>query len=133
MLCGNGGTVPVKAVCHMVVPLPSRTLAAAYFAEAWLSAETVQPVRGSAGPVGGSPPNRPISAAADHGPRWPASVKAASRTYRAEMLLKTAVFRDLSSAQVPVITGVAQFIPSVLTEIEYWPILPLDDASCLGR
>src|SRR5215470_3144909 len=133
ILCGNGGTVPVKAVCHMVVPLPSRTFAAAYVAESSLSAEAVQAVRGSAGPIGGSPPNRPISAADDHGPRLPASVKAVSRTYRAETLPKTAVFRDLSSAQVPVATGAPQFIPSLLAEIEYRPILPLDDLSCRGR
>src|SRR5215469_391922 len=119
MLCGSGGTVPVKAVCQMVVPLPSRTFAAVYVAEASLSAEAVQPVRGSAGPTGGSPPNRPISAADDHWPRLPASVKAVSRMYRAETLPKTAVFWDLSSAQVPMATGAPQFIPSMLTEIEY--------------
>src|ERR1700736_2578928 len=74
MLCGNGGMVPVYRVCHMVVPLPSKTFPAAYVAEASLSAEAVQPARGKAGPIGGSPPNRPISAADDHGPRLPASV-----------------------------------------------------------
>src|SRR5215472_5260136 len=133
MLCGSGGTVPEKAVCHMVVPLPSRTLAAAYAAEAWLSAEAVQPVRDNAGPSGGPLLRRPISAADDQGPRLPASVRAVSRTYRAETLPKTARFWDLSSAQVPLTTGVPQFIPSRLTEIEYWPIFPLDDVSCRGR
>src|SRR5215469_8349060 len=133
MLCGSGGTVPVKAVCHMVVPLPSKTLAAAYVAEASLSAETVQPGRGNADPSGGPLLSRPISAADVHGPRLPASVRAVSLTYRAETAPKTARFADLSSAQVPLTTGVPQFTPSRLTEIEYWPILPLFDVSCRGR
>src|SRR5215475_16057478 len=133
MLCGNGGTVPVVAVLHMVAASPSRTLLAASAAESSLTAQAVQPVRGSAGPIGGSPPSRPISAAAVLGPRPPASVRAVSRTYRAETALKTAVFRDLLSAQVPVTTGVPQFFPFMLTEIEYRPILPLDDWSCRGR
>src|SRR5258707_693405 len=81
----------------------------------------------------GAGPWRLISAADVHGPRLPASVKAVSRTYRQGTLLKTAIFRDLPSAQVPVATGVPQFIPFMLTEIEYWPIFPLDDVSCRGR
>src|SRR5215831_11430517 len=133
MLCGSGGMVPVKAVCHMVVALPSKTLAAAYFAEASLSAETAQPVRGNAGPIGGPLLSRPISAADVHGPRLPASVRAVSRTYRAETLLKIACFEVSSSAHVPLTTGVPQLTPSRLKEIEYWPILPLDDVSCRGR
>src|SRR5215471_14336535 len=133
MLCGSGGMVPVKAVCHIVVPLPSKTLAAAYFAEASLSAETAQPGRGNAGPSGGPSLSRPISAADVHGPRLPASVRAVSRTYRAETTLKTACLADLSSAQVPLATGAPQFIPFRLTEIEYWPILPFGDVSCRGR
>src|SRR5690242_4596548 len=133
MLCGNGGAVFVVAVRHMVPASPSRTLLAATVADAWLSAETVQPIRDSAGPIGGSPPDRPIAAADVSGPRPPASVRAVSRTYRAETVLKAAVFRDLSSAQVPVTTGATQVVPFMLTEIEYRPMLPLDDVSCRGR
>src|SRR5215510_12509866 len=74
-----------------------------------------------------------MSAADVYGPRLPASVRAVSRTYRAETVLKTAVFRVLSSAQVPATTGFPQFCPFMLTEIEYWPISPLNDVSCRGR
>src|SRR5258708_25069332 len=116
----------------MVVPLPSRTLLAASVADSWLSAETVQPSRGKAGPIGGSP-NRPISAADVQGPRLPASVRAVSRTYRHETPPNATVFRVLSSAQVPVATGAPQFCPSRLTEIEYRPILPLEIPSWRGR
>ena len=63
----------------------------------------------------------------------PASVRAVSRTYRAATVLKTAVFSDLSPDQVPVATGFPQFFPFMLTEIEYWPILPMADLSCRGR
>src|ERR1700680_1238833 len=108
----------------MVVPLPSRTLPAAYVAEAWLSAETVHRVGVRAAPIPGLP-SRPISAADDQGPRLPASVNAVSRTNRADTLLNTAVFSVLSSAQVPVTTGALHFVPSLLTEIEYWPISPV--------
>src|SRR5690349_1770952 len=100
MLCGKGGTALVVPVRQMVLPSPSRTLPAAYVAEASLSAEAVQPMRDSAGPIGGSPPARPIAAADVLWLRPPASVRAVSRTYRAETVLKVAVFRDLSSAQV---------------------------------
>src|SRR5215468_4774336 len=133
MLCGSGGTVLVVAVRHMVWPSPSRALLAANAAEAWLSAEAVQPIRDSAGPIGASAPARPIAAAAALGPRPPASVRAVSRTYRAETVPKTAFFSDLSSAQVPVTTGAPQLFPSLLTEIEYRPMLPLDDVSWRGR
>src|SRR5215469_8068940 len=108
----------------MVASSPSRTLLAAYAADSWLSAEVVQPARGKAGPIGGSP-KRTISAADVQGPRLPASVRAVSRTYRHRTPPNTAVFRVLSSAQVPVAAGEPQFVPSLLTEIEYWPILPL--------
>src|SRR6266851_6442662 len=108
----------------MVVALPSRTLLGESVADCWLSAEAVQPVRERAGPIAGLP-SRPISAADDQGPRLPASVKAVSRTYRPKTPPNTAVFRVLSSAQVPVTTGAPQFVPSLLIEIEYWPILPL--------
>src|SRR5215472_3161653 len=133
MLCGNGGTVFVVEVRHMVLLSPSRTLLAANVAEAALSAEAVQPIRDSAGPIGGSPPARPIAAADVLVLRPPASVRAVSRTYRAETVSKVAVFRDLSSAQVPVITGAPQFFPFRLTEIEYRPMVPLEDVSWRGR
>src|SRR5690349_8199975 len=100
MLCG-GGAVFVVAVRHMVPASPSRTLLAATVADAWLSAETVQPIRDSAGPIGGSPPDRPIAAADVSGPRPPASVRAVSRTYRAETVLKAAVFRDPPRSRSP--------------------------------
>ena len=51
-VCGSGGTGDaLHAVCQMVAALPSRTFAAAPFSRAvsWLSAITVQPVRGSVG------------------------------------------------------------------------------------
>src|ERR1700730_1585622 len=124
ILCGNGGMVPVKGVCHMVVPLPSRTLLAAYVvAEASLSADAVQPTRDRAGRRAGFP-SRPSSAANEKAPRLPASVRAVSRTNRADTPPNTAVFRVLSSAQVPVTTAL-QFVPSLLTEIEYRPISPV--------
>ena len=75
------------------------------------------------GPMAGLP-NRPISAADEKGPRLPASVKAVSRTNRADTLPNSAVFSVLSSAQVPATTGALQLVPSLLTEIEYWPISP---------
>jgi hypothetical protein len=53
ILCGSGGAVAVVAVRHMVAPSPSRTLLAVYVAEASVSAEAVQPVCDSAGPIGG--------------------------------------------------------------------------------
>src|SRR5258708_2081439 len=108
----------------MVRPSPSSTLVAASAADSWLSAETVQPARGRAGPIGGSP-NRPISAADVQGPRLPASVSAVSRTYRPRTPPNTTVFSVLSSAQVPEVTGKSQFFPSRLTETEYRPISPL--------
>ncbi len=43
------------------------------------------------------------------------------------------VFRLLSSCQVPVATGVPQFLPSRLTEIEYRPMSPLKLLSWRGK
>src|SRR5215475_1782163 len=65
--CGSGGTVPAHAVDHTVSPSPSRTFLTGCDT-AWLSVDTVQPVRGRAGPIFGSP-SRPISATEVYGPR----------------------------------------------------------------
>jgi hypothetical protein len=74
-----------------------------------------------------------ISAADDHGPRLPASVKAVRRTNLAETGEKTAYFVVLSLAQVPEATGELQVVPSVLTEMEYFPIVPFRLESWRGR
>jgi hypothetical protein len=83
------------------------------------------------GPVCG--PRTLISAALVHWPRAPASVSPVSRTYRACVPVKVAVFAALVSAQVPVAAGVPQVVPSVLSSMRYWPMRPLDEVSCRGR
>src|SRR5215469_2914090 len=75
MLCGKAD----ELLCQMVSASPSRTFLAASVNEPSLSADTVQPVRGNGGLVGGSL-SRPICAADAHDPRLPASVSAVSRT-----------------------------------------------------
>jgi hypothetical protein len=109
-------------VCQIVAVLPSSTLAAAPFSRtvSWLSAATVQPVRGSAGSV---PPSRLISAAADQVPRSPASLSAVSRTKRVSTVANVTVLSTSSSANVPVAATV-YVVPSLLASTRYCPIRP---------
>src|SRR5215469_7657333 len=123
MWCGSGETFVLKAVCQIVMPSPSSTFLGAWAEEFLLSAVTVQPCRGRGGPMAGSL-TRPISAAEVHDPLLAASESAVSRTNLHRTPPKTVDFCVLSSAQVPVATGLLQEIPSRLTEIEYLPILP---------
>ncbi len=102
----------------MVVATPSSTLAAAPFSPAvsWLSAATVHPVRLS---VGSARPSRLISAALDHGPRLPASVRAVSRTKRAMRGSKVTVWAVPTSANAPVAAAAPHVVPSVLVSTRY--------------
>src|SRR4029077_3055296 len=72
----------------------------------------------------GALPRTLISAADDHGPRSPASLRAMSLTNRAGTALKTAYLVVVSSAHAPAATC-RQLCPLVLTSTEYWPIVPL--------
>jgi len=73
-------------------------------------------------PAAGASPWILISAADDHGPRLPDSVRAVSRTKRVDIEVKTAYFCVWSFAHVPESTGDPQLLPSLLTEMEYWPM-----------
>ncbi len=84
-------------------------------------------------PAAGASPWILISAADVHGPRLPDSVKAVSLTNWAHTGVKTAYFCLWSSAQVPQATGDPQLLPSLLTEMEYWPMVPFKRASWRGR
>lgn len=66
-----------------------------------------------------------ISAAELQGPRCPASLRATSRTYRAETVrVKVAVFAVASSFQWPLATGASNEVPSRLVETAYVPMRP---------
>jgi hypothetical protein len=105
----------LKAVCHIVAALPSRTLPGGWDVAASL-AVAVHPDRGKAGPDGGSP-MRDSSAADDQAPRLPASVKAVSRTKRTWTGGKTTTFSRASSFHVPVATAELHVVPSLLVVI----------------
>ena len=103
-------------LCQIVEPLPSRTLSAGWDVAASL-AVAAQPVRGKAGPEGGSP-TRESSAADDHGPRLPASVNAVRQTKRTGTDGKATTFSRAPSSHVPVATAELQVVPSVLVVME---------------
>src|SRR6266446_6465283 len=83
--------------------------------------------------VAGAVPLILISAADVHWPRLPDSVRAVSRANLADTGGKTAYFCVLSFAHVPAATGGPQLLPSLLTETEYWPMVPFMLLSWRGR
>ena len=101
--CGSGAGVPSYRECQIVAAFPSSTLPAGNPGDA-SPAVAVQPVRGSSGGATW-PRSTTISAADDHGPRLPASVRAVRRTYRAVSGWKVMVFSSAVSAHVPVDAG----------------------------
>src|ERR1700680_415286 len=84
-------------------------------------------------PTDGATPWMLTSAADDHGSRLPDSVRAVSRTNWADTGVKTAYFGVWSFAHVPDATGDPQWLPSLLTEMEYWPMVPFRRLSWRGR
>ncbi len=135
-LCGSGSVVPLHLVCQRVAALPSSALAARPSSPtvSWLSAVATHCVR-SGSPVGvgvgvgvgaggGEVATRSISAALVQGPRLPASLRATSRTYRADAAAKVMVVVAEVSARVPDAAAV-HVVPSTDSSMRYCPTAPL--------